>query len=474
MKKMSLILSMVVISAMLLAACGGAANNANGNGTPDAGAGNNGSTMPTSELGTTPGAGDTGTGTLDGTPTVETGGEAGGTDATPTTDAGSAVDTTPTAEVGSGSGTTDTTPTAEAGTGSGTDSTPQAGIGEMSNFALLSDLLQVSVNSADGQQVGSVAGVVINRPIAATSSTSGTDSSSGTTGSGADAQATPTVADMGKGTGSGSAGAGSTGSDTMASGDSPSIDYVLVNVTDGAGSDTSGSGTGTGSSSGSTDATPTADTGAGAGSGLAGSEPSGNVVAVPFEAFRTQTGEAAAGTDNGSQFNALVIDMDAAALAGAPAFTDESALAQGWDSEAQAYWSGQGLSIPATGPAEAEGEPVVIRDSVGTMNVTSQDGQSFGQVTDFVVDLTTGELAYAILSGAGTSTGSFYAVPVSNFNWGAGTDASMGGTGAFSANFPQTAFDSAPSFTSLDELDFSADWNSEIDTYWQSAGGNNQ
>ena len=419
MKKKYFILSIVVISAMLLAACGGATNNADGNGTPDAGAGNTGGIMPTSELGTTPGAGDTGTGTLDGTPTVGLGEEAGSTDATPTVDAGAG-----------GAGTTDTTPTA--GAGAGTVNTPTADVGagagtgdvsSTSNFALLSDLLQVSVNSADGQQVGSVDGVVINRPIAEAGGTSG--------------------------------------SDAIASVEVPSIDYVLVNVTGGAESDTSGSG------AGSTDATPTAEAGTVAGAGQ-----DGNVVAIPFEAFRTQTGEAAAGTDTGTQANALVIDMDAAALAGAPAFSDESTLAQGWDTEAQAYWSGQGLSIPATGPAAAVGEPVVIRDSVGTMNVMSQDGQSFGQVTDFVVNLTTGELAYAILSGTGTSTGSFYAVPVSNLNWTSGTGASMDGAGEFSANFPQTAFEGAPSFTSVDEMDFSADWNNEIDTYWQSAGGN--
>lgn len=463
MKKKSLVLSLVVIGALLLAACGGAANNANGNGTPDAGAGNTGGTMPTSEfgdgLGTTPGAEDTGGGLVDGTPTVETGGEAGGADTTPTTDAGAggAVDSTPTVDANAGgSGSTDTTPTAEAGTGTG--STPQAGIGgEMSNFVLLSDLLQVSVNSADGQQVGSVYGVVINRPVAETSSTTGSGTGS------ADAQATPT-SDIGKGTG-----AGSTGSTGMASSDAPSIDYVLVSVDAGlgAGSDTSGSGTGTGS----TDATATPATGGSDSTGSAGAGMTGNAVAVPWEAFRTQTGEAAAGSsDMGSQFNALVIDMDSAALAGAPRFTEESTVAQGWDMDAQTYWTNQGLSIPVTGLDEAQGEPVVIRDTLSTMNVMREDGQSFGQVTDFVVDLTTGSLAYAVISGSDASAGSFYAVPASHFQWSG--DAAMGGTGSFSANFPQTAFDSAPSFTSLDELDLSGDWNTEVDTYWQSAGGN--
>ncbi len=429
MKKKSFVLSLVVIGALLLAACGGAANNGNGNGI-----------MPTSEfgdgLGTTPGAGDTGGELVDETPTVELGDS--DVDTTPTADAGAGeeVDSTPTVDTGAGgSGSMDTTPTTEAGTG--TDSTPQAGVGnEMSNFVLLSDLLQVSVNSADGQQVGSVDGIVINRPIAETSSTSGSDT-------------------------------GTTGSTAMAAGDAPSIDYVLVSVDAGTGSDTSGAGTGTGS----TDATATPAAGGSDSTGSVGTGMTGDAVAVPWEAFRTQTGETAAGSsDMGSQFNVLVLDMDSMALAGAPRFSDESTLAEGWDSDAQAYWSGQGLSIPATGAADAQGEPVVIHDTLSNMSVTSDDGQRFGQVTDFVVNLTTGELAYAVISGSDAGAGSFYAVPVTHFQWSG--DAAMGGLGEFSASFPQTAFDSAPSFTSLDELDMNGDWNSEIDTYWQSAGGN--
>jgi hypothetical protein len=122
------------------------------------------------------------------------------------------------------------------------------------------------------------------------------------------------------------------------------------------------------------------------------------------------------------------------------------------------FWGDQGLGIPITGDTMT-GQTIVINDLATGFSINDTAGQSFGNVDDFVIDRSTGEIVYAILSN--TAGDSFYAVPFSHLQWSPGADPSMGG---FSFSGDATRIDTAPSFTSLD--DFSFDLLDEVDTFW--------
>jgi sporulation protein YlmC with PRC-barrel domain len=429
MKKMSFVLTLTVLSAMLLAACGG---------------GGTSSTV-------TPGVGTT---TM---PTLGTGG-----DLTPTV--GSELGTPTMA------GTMETTPSVEATTGTetvatlGSTETPQAGTGMgTGQFALLSNLLKMQVNGKDGSALGSIAGVVVNRPIPNT----GADSSMATETPSADgtmATATPDASggSMETATPTTDAGSGSTGSDSTTMMQGPMVTYLLLNKSGASSGNNSGTMDATATPAATTDAlattTPAADT---------GSSAMGSEVLVPWSAVSTGAGSSSGST---TPMQALTLSIDSSALANAPAFSsamDSSVAQSGWDSSITQYWSSQGLQIPATGASSPmTGKSIVMRTPMQSMSVVDSSGQTFGQVADYVVDLTTGAIKYAVLSqGSGASESTYYLVPFTNLDW-SGSTTSAGGLNAITLNAASSAFSGAPSITSLDNIDFSN--LSQIDSYWMS------
>lgn len=459
MKKFTVITTLLVVAALLLAACG---DGGNGTGTEVP-------TMP-GDIGTdltgTPAGGDTG---------METETPAGGDtgmeteapdDLTVTPTGGDEMDQTATPEAGTGTDLTETpavdmTGTPEAGTGTGEEGTGQ--------FVLLSDVLTMPVTGLDGVDVGTVQGALIRRPVTGMNA-GGTD-----TGMNSEATGTPEAGDTGgevepTQTPEADTGAG-TGTGEMDSEDTnaPAISYLLVNLT-GQG-DTSGTGTGdTGAAGADTTQTPEAggaadatempgDTGSDTGGTIPGE---GSAVLIPWQAF-----DAAGAT--GSETTELTLNVDAAVLASAPAFSEDMATT-GPDETVSEYWAGQGLGLPVTGPDDADDlEHVLVRGQIGSLNITDAGGQTLGQVRDFVVDAVTGELVYAILSGGETFGGSFYAVPMASLDWQSGQGQGAGSLGTFSTTFDSSAFDSAPSETALEDFDWSN--TSEIDMFWEGQSG---
>jgi sporulation protein YlmC with PRC-barrel domain len=442
-KKMSLMLTLFVFGAMILAACGSSNSVDNGLGTPAVE-----STLP---------AGGDATGLETPATGLET--ETTGME-TPTTGIetpAAGLDTT--ATVATTSESTDlTTATPETSTGV----TPQAS--ESGQYVLLSSLLKMSVNSQDGQAVGNVNGVVIDRQAGTASDAVGVDAvatatpaTTGSTGSDATATATPAAGNA----------SSDSGTVTNIAGSAPRISFVLVNLTgQGASSDTGSStlkATATvdpNTSAGTATATPGTTTDNSSNSTAA----NGSQVLVPFSAFTVSSSSASTMGDM-----ALTLSVDASTLASAPAFS-ESDFAGTVGDDVTAYWSGEGLNIPATGGTAAEtGSSMLVRGQIGSIQVMGMDGKSFGQVRDFVVDTTTGELVYAILGGGSTAAGDLYVVPFSVLNWdgSSASSASANSLGDFSLNVENDRFTSAPTIKNVDELDFSmTDWQSQFDTFW--------
>jgi collagen type VII alpha len=491
MKKMSFALSIVVLAAMLLAACGGGGANQSNQGTPGADV-----TMESTQAGAIPGTGTD----MTSTPAAGTGTETGmGTGTATSTAGGTGIETGTATSTAGGTGTETGTATSTAGgtgmeTGTATStaggtgsvtgtSTPSAGVpvtGAQHQFVLLSDVLKMNVNDNSGTQVGTVTGVVLNRPMGTTSSTGSTVSgASGASGASA-GTATPTVG-IGKGTlttPTTSVGtSGSTGSTMAETGNNPRVAYVIVQ-TNNAGGSTSGTGTssnnGTGNNSASGTATPTTGTSSsGNNSAVGSSSANAGEVLVPWEAFDFSNASASTGSVSALTLNS---DVDASALAGAPAFDQTAVTGSAWDTDVTAYWSGKGLSVPVTGAETSMVEPVIVRGNFGSVNVVDASGKTVAQVRDLVIDATTGEVMYGIIGGGSLNSGSsLYVVPVDHLTWsaGQGQGQSANTLGDFNLKFDASQFNNAPTINSVSDLDLSsADWNSKYDTYWTGVSTN--
>jgi sporulation protein YlmC with PRC-barrel domain len=459
MKSRKFVFTALLIGAMLLAACSGAG-------------------APNDQTPAASGAASSGTGTP----------PAGGSVvATETMPAGGSPVETGTATTASATGT--------ATTGAGTGNVP--GTGSTSQFVLLSQLMAMPVNNQSGQQVGSVNGVVINAADSGSGSggASITPAAPGTPAATSESTAvkptdTPAAPVTGQGAG-------------MAMGKIPLIGFVVLNQPAGATTSSLSITTETPAVTGTPEAgmENVTQTPAAGSSGSAGNMASGNQVLVPWQAFSfasasavlsnggsngssvstTETpvangtptvavGSGSSGNSMGSTSSgALILTVNDSVIAGAPAF-DANAFASMIGSDVVQYWSNQGLSIPATGAQSSMGQAFLLQSPLSGLTINDNNGQSLGQVQDFVVNTQTGELVYAILTGGSTFGSKFYVVPLTVMSWqpgstGASSSANM--MGQIQANVPATAFSTAPSINSLSELDLrSAGWNSQIDSFW--------
>ena len=202
---------------------------------------------------------------------------------------------------GTPSGDLTTTPTTSASTG---NIPSTGGTGLSSQYIPLTTLLNMAVQAQDGTQLGTVQGVVIDRPTASTSGSSGTGTGTMTetpaAGSDMSLTGTPTVGSDMNLTGTPAAGSDMnlTGTPTVSASDSgsgsgtgttstmtgPRVSYVVIDRSS-AGSSTGGSATGAMTE------TPTA------GSSGGSTSAAGNEVLVPWQAF---TVSGAGGTSGGS------------------------------------------------------------------------------------------------------------------------------------------------------------------------------
>lgn len=246
-------------------------------------------------------------------------------------------------------------------------------------------------------------------------------------------------------------------------------------------------GTGAGSTTGTaTSAAPSATqttTGLAGGDTATGPLGAGDEVLLPFSAFEpVVVGGAGTTTGDDADNPALTLTIDDQVLASAPVFDRDSIdfMAATWDDQWRAFWSGQGLTIPVTGEGEdaaAGVETVLLGETFEGINVVNTNDDDLGEVEDFILDTQTGEFRYAILA-----TGGFLGlgeklipVPMSMVYWMVDEDTltdpsqrEVDDVGQILINIPEDAFENAPAFDSLDDLDTSmTDWDTDITAFWQ-------
>jgi len=137
---------------------------------------------------------------------------------------------------------------------------------------------------------------------------------------------------------------------------------------------------------------------------------------------------------------------------------------------------------PGEGPGQEQAQPTVDPNATADPNntATATTGQGTGQdqgqgvgnidavIEDVIVDVETGEIQYIVLDATLEEGERWVPVPLSFIQW----DAS---TGAFLLNANPATFRDAPFFEEGQFPDTSTSgWNSEFEAFWQNGGSNTQ
>lgn len=118
----------------------------------------------------------------------------------------------------------------------------------------------------------------------------------------------------------------------------------------------------------------------------------------------------------------------------------------------------------ATATPGATADSTATTDAGGTGTGTDQ-GPTTGTIEDMIVDVDAGEILYFVITGTFAEGERWIPVPLGQFQW----DAS---TGAFGLNADSAMLQNAPSLQNgLFPDTTTSGWNAEFDTFWQSNSG---
>ncbi len=168
----------------------------------------------------------------------------------------------------------------------------------------------------------------------------------------------------------------------------------------------------------------------------------------------------------------LPLNVAAADVSAAPHFATASLPAMSganWDSAISQYWSGKGVQIPQTGgntgssssTTGATASTFMIKNPIVGYTVNGSDNKSVGTVVDFLVNVQTGQIMYAVMSAAGLPAGQLFAVPVNGFTW----QVAGGAVTGLPTNLTASNFSGAPSVTALSGFAHGS-WQSDVSSFW--------
>jgi len=170
---------------------------------------------------------------------------------------------------------------------------------------------------------------------------------------------------------------------------------------------------------------------------------------------------------------AFIIDVDEAALQNAPSFDQNNwpdLTTPGWDAEFSDYWDQ--TTLGAVAPITAEMAPTALDEAAVRAseligyNVVNSQGEDVGEVEDLLVNLTNGQVHYAILSFGGFADigDKLFAIPLSTISFNSEDQAVV-----FDSD--EQMLQNAPSFDENTWPDMtSPEWDTDIRDYWQNQG----
>ena len=229
---------------------------------------------------------------------------------------------------------------------------------------------------------------------------------------------------------------------------------------------------------------PGAGTGTGTGTGTATAAPGGAAVATATTTTGTDTGTAQAtatsmaGTGTGTGTGT----GQSEALQGVVLASDVLGSTINWGAQGQGTSIGNGQGTDqatatteagtGTGPGTATAAPggavvatATATTGAGGTGVGTDQGNTTGTIEDMIIDTDSGDILYVVIMAAFADGERWIPVPLNLFQW-------NGAAGAFTVNADATALQNAPSFQDDQFPDTSTSgWNSEFDTFWQNNGG---
>ncbi|RPJ52019.1 MAG: hypothetical protein EHM21_01295 [Chloroflexi bacterium] len=141
-----------------------------------------------------------------------------------------------------------------------------------------------------------------------------------------------------------------------------------------------------------------------------------------------------------------------------------------WDEAFRTYWMGQGVVMP---PAAANmGAPLILGDAFNSVDARNANGDDLGEMEDFFLEQDTGNISYGVLA-----TGGFLGlgerrvpVPANRFQWVSDDPGDVNDAGYVLINLNEGAWQNAP--TLGDTIDTTVEgWDEAIRAYWDALNG---
>jgi sporulation protein YlmC with PRC-barrel domain len=214
--------------------------------------------------------------------------------------------------------------------------------------------------------------------------------------------------------------------------------------------------------------------GTGTGTGTATATPGGAAVGTATSTTGTDTGTAQAtattttgtGTGPGQALQGVALATDVLGSTinwGAQGQGTSTGIGNGQATATTEAGTGTGVATATPGGA-AVGTATTTTGTGGT-GVGTDQGNTTGTIEDMIIDTDNGDILYIVIMASFADGERWIPIPLNLFQW-------NGAAGAFTLNVDATALQNAPSFQDDQFPDTStAGWNSEFDTFWQNNGG---
>ena len=181
----------------------------------------------------------------------------------------------------------------------------------------------------------------------------------------------------------------------------------------------------------------------------------------------------------------MTVNVQAAALDTAPHYAINQfpdMTAANWDQKITTYWASQGVQIPATGGENNTGGTsnssmpanygfYFVPSTFSNLAVNDVTNNQMTTVKDFLIDPLTGQIVYALLNSSSSTAGGYIAVPMTAFTWQAAQGQTNPATNAqtlasFNTTISASKLAGAPVQVDMSAFTTDSTWRTSNDNYW--------